>query len=150
MSLLSATPFFVDLRARSGRRRDLRHHGAPHLRLVPGGRPLEPVARQRTAPLRLTRRGRFVVRVGTVLLVLLAVVAGVLLLNRTAQASTRVHPVPATYRVIRPGETLWQIAGQVAPASDRRETVAKIIELNALPSAQISSGQRIAVPLQSR
>jgi hypothetical protein len=97
--------------------------------------------------LRLTRRGRFVVRIATGGLVLLAVLVGVLLLDRTAQAGSQSHPVPVGYHVVLPGETLWQIAGEVAPRSDRRDTVAKILDLNALSTAAVSPGQRIAVPM---
>jgi LysM repeat protein len=101
------------------------------------------------APLRLTRRGRVVVRVGGSLLILLALLAGVLLLNRTAEAGSQARPVPAAYHVVMPGETLWQIAGEVAPGVDRRDTVASIVEVNALPSAAVSAGQRIAVPVRT-
>jgi hypothetical protein len=100
--------------------------------------------------IRLTRRGRIVMRAGGAVLllltVLLMVIAGVLLLDRTAQAGSQSNPVPVSYRVVLPGETLWQIAGEVAPGTDRRDTVAKIIELNALPGAALAAGQRIAVP----
>jgi hypothetical protein len=98
------------------------------------------------APVRLTRRGRIVVRIGSAGLTVLALVAGVLLINRTAEAGSTSRPVPVTYRVVLPGETLWQIAGEVAPRVDRRDTVARIVELNALSTAGINAGQRIAVP----
>jgi hypothetical protein len=87
-----------------------------------------------------------VVRIGSAALTLLALVAGVLLIDRTAEAGSTSRPVPVTYRVVLPGETLWQIAGEVAPGADRRDTVARIVELNALPNAGVNAGQRIAVP----
>jgi len=99
---------------------------------------------------RLTRRGRLVVRVGGAGLVLLALTAGVLLLDRPAQAGSTPQSVPVSYRVVLPGETLWQIAGEVAPTVDRRDTVARIAELNALSTAGVAAGQRIAVPVQTR
>jgi LysM domain len=157
MSLLSATPSTRDRTTRRGLRSDLPRPGAPRLELVRAGyrsvssdcsgrdrRPARPTG---TAPITLTRRGRIVVRIGIVGLVLLAVLAGVLLLGRPAQAGSQSHPIRASYRVVLPGETLWQIAGEVAPNADRRDTVAKIIELNALPGAGVLAGQRIAVPV---
>jgi hypothetical protein len=133
----------------------LPRHGAPRLWLVPDhGRPVRAAghhaARQSTAPegpIRLTRRGRIVVRIAAAVLVLLAVASGVLLLERTAEAGSQSHPVPVSYRIVLPGETLWQIAGEIAPRADRRDTVAEIMELNALDSAAVGAGQRIAVPV---
>jgi hypothetical protein len=148
MSLLIATP--------SPARRQV-----PHLRLVreeqsrPAGRPqpvrvLRPAARPAgDTPVRLTRRGRVVVRIGLGLLVLLAVVGGVLLISRPAEAGSTPQAVPVSYRIVLPGQTLWQIAGQVAPGVDRRATVQRIVELNALPGGAVSAGQRIAVPVRS-
>ena len=101
------------------------------------------------APVRLTRRGRIVVRIGSAGLAVLALVAGVLLLDRTAEAGSTSRPVPVTYRVVMPGETLWQIAGEVAPGVDRRDTVARIVELNALSTAGVNAGQKIAVPVRT-
>ncbi len=97
--------------------------------------------------LRLTRRGRVVVRLCVVLLGALATAAIVLAGGRAARAGEDSRPVPAEQVVVQPGETLWQIAGRVAPAADRRDTVARIVELNALPSASLRAGQRIAVPV---
>jgi hypothetical protein len=158
MSLLSATPSTRDRTTPQARRPELPRHGAPRLWLVPDhDRPMRAAghhaARQSTAlgnpngPIRLTRRGRIVLRIGTAVLVLLAVASGVLLLERTAQAGSQSHPVPVSYRIVLPGETLWQIAGEVAPKADRRDTVAEIMELNALDSAAVGAGQRIAVPV---
>jgi hypothetical protein len=96
--------------------------------------------------LRLTRRGRIAVRlIGLVLGVLVTAVV-VLAGGQVAKAGQDAHPIPVSYHVVAPGETLWQIAGRVAPDADRRDTVARIVELNALPSAALTAGQRIAVP----
>jgi hypothetical protein len=120
-------------------RSDLSVRSMPSTRSAAPGRP--------AAQVRLTRRGRIVVRIGSAGLVVLALVAGVLLIDRTAEAGSTSRPVPVTYRVVLPGETLWQIAGEVAPGVDRRDTVARILELNALSSAGVKAGQRIAVPI---
>jgi hypothetical protein len=71
------------------------------------------------------------------------------LINRTAEAGSTPRSVQVSYRVVLPGETLWQIAGEVAPGVDRRDTVARIIELNALSTGGVNAGQRIAVPVNS-
>jgi hypothetical protein len=120
-------------------RSDLSVRSMPSTRSTAPGRP--------AAQVRLTRRGRIVVRIGSAGLAVLALVAGVLLIDRTAEAGSTSRPVPVTYRVVLPGETLWKIAGEVAPEVDRRDTVARILELNALSSAGVKAGQRIAVPI---
>lgn len=96
--------------------------------------------------LRLTRRGRVVVRLLGVAVVLLVVLAGVLL-DRPALAGPDVAPSRVTERVVLPGETLWQIAGEVAPRADRRETVQHLMDLNALSTASVTAGQRLDVPV---
>jgi hypothetical protein len=98
------------------------------------------------APLRLTRRGQVVA--GALLVVVLAAViaAGILLIGHQALAGEQARPVPASYHVVLPGETLWTIAATAAPAADRRDTVNRIEEFNALDSAAIQVGQRIALP----
>jgi len=98
------------------------------------------------APIRLTRRGRVVVRGGGLLLAGAAVLVGLLALTRPAEAGSQVHRVPVTYRTVLPGETLWAIAGEVDPTSDRGDTIASIMELNALSDPALAAGQRIALP----
>ncbi|MDP9824606.1 LysM peptidoglycan-binding domain-containing protein [Kineosporia succinea] len=122
--------------------------GSPHPRPRPRLRVVGENERALSGPppLRLTRRGRLVVRGGVLLLGVVAVVAGVLLLTRPAEAGSAVGHVPVSYHRVLPGETLWEIAGDVAPGTDRRDTVAEIIELNALPGAAVGAGQRIALP----
>jgi len=104
-------------------------------------------ARARRAPtqgaLRLTRRGRLVV-----LLLLLAVGAVLsLAVTSSGAASSAAEQVPVRYVTVAPGATLWSIAGDVAPGADRRDTVAEIVELNALDGSTVRAGQRIAVPV---
>jgi hypothetical protein len=155
MSLVTEMPFIAGRSARRGGPRQPEQVGLPRPRLVivreDDYQPRLPSVRaavraEQVTALRLTRRGRVVVRVGSGLLVLITVVSGVLLLGRPAEAGSRPHAVSASYRVVLPGETLWQIAGEISPGVDRRETVAKIIELNGLSTAAVLAGQRIAVP----
>lgn len=49
--------------------------------------------------------------------------------------------------VVGAGQTLWEIAGEVAPAQDRRETVEQIKRLNGLSSSLVQPGQRLTVPV---
>ncbi len=112
------------------------------------GRPVRsaaaPVRTPRPAA-RLTRRGRLLV---TGLVLLLLVVAAVLLTGGVpATAGTdRGAPVAAERVTVGPGETLWQIAERVAPGTDPRETVARILDLNGLQTAQVQVGTALLLP----
>jgi len=97
-------------------------------------------------PLRLTRRGRVVVWLMSVLVLAALVVAGVLLAGGTAQASRPAKALPVQYHVLMPGETLWGLAAQLAPSADPRDVVAQIIELNSLTGAEVRAGTRLALP----
>ena len=93
----------------------------------------------------LTRRGRLLLTA----VVLLALVVAALLLSGGAPARAGTDPAPATVgeRVtVRPGETLWQIAERVAPGSDPRETVARILDLNGLQTAEVQAGTALRLP----
>jgi LysM repeat protein len=96
----------------------------------------------RSAPLRLTRRGR------VVLLMLLVALAFVTF--STARVATQAGTGPATpatrYVTVHPGQTLWQIAHAVAPADDPRDTVDRIRDLNGLDTTVVQAGQRLVVP----
>jgi hypothetical protein len=48
--------------------------------------------------------------------------------------------------VVQPGDTLWTIAGRVAPDRDRRAVIHQIREINGLSGASIQAGLRLAVP----
>jgi hypothetical protein len=93
--------------------------------------------------LRLTRRGRLVIL--AMLLVVGAVVS--LAITSSGAASSTAQAIPVQYVTVAPGDTLWSIAGEVAPDADRRDTVAQIIERNALPGSSVEAGQRLAIPV---
>jgi hypothetical protein len=47
---------------------------------------------------------------------------------------------------VQVGETLWDVAERNAPASDPDAVVARIVELNSLPDADVVPGQSLVVP----
>jgi hypothetical protein len=97
-------------------------------------------------PVRLTNRGRIVLAtVASVLLSIMVVLSGQI----TADAGSAAGgPVLATY-VVQPGESLWSIASEVAPAADPRETIAVIRDLNGMQDSTVVPGQSVVVPITS-
>jgi nucleoid-associated protein YgaU len=89
---------------------------------APATRPIRMQARPaaRTAsPVRLTRRGRR-------------------LLRTTSSATASV--------IVQPGDTLWSVAKSVAPQDDPRATIERIATLNNLDTRVLSPGQTLVVP----
>jgi LysM repeat protein len=106
-------------------------------------------ARPSAAPLRLTRRGQVVlIGVPLVLLaVLLMSLAG--LFNSPAKASDSAADLAVTPTVtvtVQAGQSLWSIAGAVAPDRDARDVVADIVQLNNLSAGAVLPGQQLFVP----
>ena len=54
-------------------------------------------------------------------------------------------PEPVTFTV-EAGQSLWEIAGIVAPERDKRDVVQDLMQLNALPSPTLLPGQTLVVP----
>ena len=93
--------------------------------------------------LRLTRRGRLVL----LLLVLTVLMGAVLALSGYSAASDTLGSPPQTRTVVvGEGDTLWAIASRLAAPGEVREVVHQLEELNALPGPELTEGQRIAVP----
>lgn len=92
---------------------------------------------------RITRRGRVVAVVAFV---------GIALAVMTAMggwaAATLDGGSPSPVRVVDvgPGDTLYDIAADIAKPGEIRSMVLRIQELNSLPGAQITEGQKLAVP----
>lgn len=119
------------------RRGSLRETGS--LRPVVAARPV-----RTSAPVRLTRRGRVVVLAAVLAVVALAAV----LLGSSTVATGEAGAVPQTQIVtVTEGQTLWQIASDVNPGGDVRDTVDDIIRMNSLPGAQVQLGAKLAVPV---
>ncbi|NEC92782.1 LysM peptidoglycan-binding domain-containing protein, partial [Streptomyces sp. SID12501] len=94
-------------------------------------------------PLRLTARGRVVVW-GLGLLV----AAGAGGVAVSAQADGPRSAMEVERVVVAPGQTLWGIASEVAaPGEDVRDVVLRLQRLNELPSAGLTAGQTLVVPV---
>lgn len=103
-------------------------------------------ARTSTEPqLRLTGRGRIVLLAAAIVVVAFLAVTFGSSTTATTQAGT---PAATHSVVVKPGQTLWQIATAANPTGDVRQTVDDIMELNSLPSAGgLQMGREIAVPI---
>ena len=115
-------------------------------------RPRAEGVQSRTAPsrrstrLRLTRRGRAVITLAITLPLLIGALASS---RHTADAgTTAVTQRQATGRVVvQPGESLWQLAQELAPHADPRATVLRIRDLNHLATDRVEAGQALVVPV---
>lgn len=100
--------------------------------------------------LRITRRGRLVLATLVVSpLLALGAVAGVnatSAIATSAGAGSSASVVDFEYVTISAGESLWQVAERIAPASDPRDVIADIVSLNQLSSSSVEAGQRVAIP----
>jgi hypothetical protein len=93
-------------------------------------------------PVRLTARGRLVV----VLVALVLLVVGFSLGHVASQAAGPGRHVAPPTITVQPGETLWRLAERVAPGSDPRLVVTRIEQLNHLDSPAVLAGQQLVVP----
>ncbi|MBV9487681.1 MAG: LysM peptidoglycan-binding domain-containing protein [Frankiaceae bacterium] len=94
------------------------------------------------ATVRLTRRGRIVLVLAVMLML---VIAGFVLGQGSGQAAG--HPRQAQHTLImQRGESLWAVAARVAPHQDPRLVVADIESLNHLSSAAVTPGQQLVIP----
>jgi hypothetical protein len=120
---------------------------ALHLVSVPAHSLCSGRASQRvTSPVRLTRRGRIAVLVLLALLALLATTLGFVLSSGSAAAGGPGAAVGSSIVVVQPGDTLWSIAARANPNADPRVLVQRIIDVNALPGADVQPGQELSLP----
>lgn len=47
---------------------------------------------------------------------------------------------------VLPGDTLWSIAGEIAPEADPREVIGEITRLNMLQGGVLQVGQELSIP----
>ena len=108
------------------------------------------VAGRGPTPLRLTRRGRFVL---TVIIAAVAMIVSLLCASAAdlAQASSHRAPARAGYRgmtriTVQPGQTLWSIASSARPSANTQTVVQRIIDANAMGGTLLKAGQLLWVP----
>ena len=103
------------------------------------------VARPARPSVRLTRRGRLVV-----FLLALGVVltAALVLSGRSTATSESGRDEPTRMVTVAPGQTLWGIASEAADGGDVRAMIDEIEQLNALDSSMLYAGQELFVPAE--
>jgi hypothetical protein len=106
---------------------------------------LPTAVRPATPRLRLTRRGRAVF---TGLAIVPLVIAGLVfgLGAGGAVATNDAATDSLTWVTVDAGQSLWDIAADVAPAEDPREFAAQVAAFNQLDSAVIQPGKELAIP----
>ena len=95
---------------------------------------------------RLTRRGRALVRV---LATVLVVAMFLLVAPGLARGVGPDRPAPRVTYVVQPGDTLWSIARRVAPGQDPRPVVDRLIEANDVRGG-LQTGQELSIPVPER
>jgi len=96
--------------------------------------------------LRITKRGRVVF---TSLAAIPFVVAAVLMgLNGGGATATSSAGAPIEQVTVQAGQSLWQLAEDIAPGTDPREVIRDILAVNQLESASVQAGQRLDVPAE--
>lgn len=106
---------------------------------------VRPAARTR---LRLTRRGRAVIAV----LVSLPLVIALALLALNGGGATATSGVvqqsvaQQSTVTVQAGQSLWSLAGTLAPEANPADVVADILTINGLDSASVQPGQVLVVP----
>lgn len=98
--------------------------------------------------LRLTKRGRVVF---TTLAALPLVIAAFVYALNGGTATASMDDAPAQsyeYVTVVTGQSLWEVAGEIAPTADPREVVTDILSFNGMSSAELFPGQRLALPPQ--
>jgi len=94
--------------------------------------------------IRLTRRGRLVVLLGALLVVL---VLGIFWGGGSVATERPGTPEPTLVVTVQPGDTLYGIAATVTTDGDVAAMVERIQSINALDSGMLAAGQRIKVPV---
>jgi hypothetical protein len=110
------------------------------LTIGPAFRPV-PLAPRSTV--RLTRRGRVVVFVVSLLL---AFAIGILVAAGSVATGEAGTPEPTRVVTVSTGDTLRGIASDLADDGDVPAMITRIERLNALDSGMLSAGQRLVVP----
>ena len=95
----------------------------------------------------LNRRGRLA---RTFVVLSLAIVLGSVV-SAKAGAGTSAAPAAAGSFItvtVAPGDTVWSLANRLASGGDVRSLVAEIISVNSLSSVDVTTGQKLRIPLK--
>jgi LysM repeat protein len=107
-----------------------------------------PSVRDSATRLRITARGRRVLT-ALVALPIAGAIAFAAVSGGSALASGELTSSGTFASVtVQPGDTLWSIAGEIAPHADPRDVVAEISKLNLIDGGSIRVGQHLAIPAQ--
>lgn len=107
-----------------------------------------------TAPARPATRLRLTVRGRRALLAVasipLAVGIAFAAISGGSAIASGADSVPAAVETltVMPGDTLWSIAGAIAPEADPRDVIGEISRMNLLRGGEIQIGQELAIPAQ--
>ena len=63
-----------------------------------------------------------------------------------ANSQTNGHSAKFEYITVSAGQTLWNLAEQIAPNTDPQEWMQQVVNLNGLTSTDLKPGQRLALP----
>jgi nucleoid-associated protein YgaU len=107
---------------------------------------VDEAARGETGRMRLTRRGRVLVRV---LAIAFVVAVFLLVAPGLAKGDGPDRPAPRVTYVVEPGDTLWSIARRVAPGHDPRPVVDGLIEANDVRGG-LQAGEELLIPVSER
>jgi hypothetical protein len=66
--------------------------------------------------------------------------------QQSANATVSNAHVHFTYVTVMPGQSLWAIAEKYAPNEDPSDFVQQIVQLNNLQTANVSIGEKLALP----
>ena len=95
--------------------------------------------------LRLTTRGRRLLT-GLAALPLVIAALAFALNGGMATASTEGSTTVVETVTVEAGQSLWQLAEQIAPTADPNEVIAEVLSFNNLSSSSLQQGQQLAIP----
>lgn len=119
------------------------------VRLVAVTTPDDAAPEQKQQPrLRLTHRGRVAIGLFVALIAITVLALFAFYGAAQAQAASEQGSQQFTYVAAEPGDSMWQIATQVAPSEDPRDVIADIVRLNQLSTVELTVGQEVAIPVK--
>ena len=107
-----------------------------------------------TPRLRITRRGYALLTLAVAFPLVIAALGfainagGAAAMSPGPASAASLQSVTFEHVTVQAGESLWQLAAQIAPSDDPRDVVSDIVHLNQLSSAVVQPGQTLAIPLK--